>query len=126
MSLLDGVLGQLGGALNLDELAGKIGMTTDELKAGGESLFSKLSSGENPVAAVQAAAAESGVDASKLQELLPSLAEKFGVDGQDGLLSKLTGEGGMLSSVTGFLDRDGDGNPINDVTDMIGGFFGKK
>ena len=125
MSMLDGILGQLGGALNLDDLAGKIGMTTDELKQGGEALFSKLSSGENPAEAVQQAAAESGVDASKLQELLPSIAEKFGMDGQDGLLSKLTGEGGMLSSVTGFLDRDGDGNPINDVTDMIGGFFKK-
>ena len=125
MSMFDGILGQLGGALNLDELAGKIGMTTEELKQGGESLFSKLSSGENPADAVQSAAAESGVDASKLQELLPSLAEKFGMDGQDGLLAKLTGEGGLLSGVTGFLDRDGDGNPINDVTDMIGGFFKK-
>ena len=125
MSMLDGILGQLGGALNLDELAGKIGMTTDELKQGGEALFSKLSNGENPAEAVQQAAAESGVDASKLQELLPSIAEKFGMDGQDGLLSKLTGEGGVLSSVTGFLDRDGDGNPINDVTDMIGGIFKK-
>ena len=125
MSMLDGILGQLGAAVNLDEIAGKIGMTTDELKQGGESLFSKLSSGENPVDAVQSAAAESGIDASKLQELLPTLAEKFGMDGQDGLLSKLTGEGGMLSGMTGFLDRDGDGNPINDVTDMIGGFFKK-
>jgi hypothetical protein len=125
MSLLDGILGQLGNVVNIDELAGKIGMSADELKQGGESLFAKLSSGESPVAAVQSAAAETGVDASKLQELLPTLAEKFGVDGQDGLLAKLTGEGGMLSSVTGFLDRDGDGNPINDVTDMIGGFFKK-
>ena len=125
MSMLDGILGQLGGVVNLDEIAGKIGITTDELKQGGESLFSKLSSGENPTEAVQQAAAESGVDASKLQELLPNLAEKFGMDGQDGLLSKLTGEGGLLSSVTGFLDRDGDGNPINDVTNMIGGFFKK-
>ena len=125
MSMLDGILGQLGGVVNLDEIAGKIGMSAGELKQGGESLFSKLSSGENSVDAVQSAAAESGVDASKLQELLPTLAEKFGMEGQDGLLSKLTGEGGILSSVTGFLDRDGDGNPINDVTDMIGGFFKK-
>ena len=125
MSMLDGILNQLGGVVNLDEIAGKVGMTTDELQQGGESLFSKLSSGENPAVAVQQAAAETGLDASKLQELLPSLAEKFGMDGQDGLLSKLTGEGGLLSGVTGFLDRDGDGNPINDVTDMIGGFFKK-
>ena len=125
MSMLDGILNQLGGVVNLDEIAGKVGMTTDELKQGGESLFSKLSSGENPAEAVQQAAAETGLDASKLQELLPSLAEKFGMDGQDGLLSKLTGEGGLLSGVTGFLDRDADGNPINDVTDMIGGFFKK-
>lgn len=125
MSMFDGILNQFGGILNLDEMAGKIGMTADELKQGGEALFSKLSSGENPAEAVQQAAAESGVDASKLQELLPTLAEKFGMDGQDGLLAKLTGEGGMLSNVAGFLDRDGDGNPINDVTDMIGGFFKK-
>ncbi len=123
MSVLDGIFGQLGKVVNIDELAGKIGMSADELKQSGESLFSKLSSGENPAEAVQNAAAETGVDASKLEGLLPSLAEKLGMDGQDGLLASLTGEGGMLSSVTGFIDRDGDGNPINDVTDMIGGFF---
>jgi hypothetical protein len=29
-----------------------------------------------------------------------------------------------MGTVSGMLDRDGDGNPINDVGGMLGGLFG--
>ena len=32
------------------------------------------------------------------------------------------GEGSILGKITGFVDKDGDGNPINDIM----GMFGKK
>ncbi len=126
MSLLDTVLGQVGGMVNLDDIAAKVGLSTDELKQGGETLFSKISSGENPMAAITQTAEETGIDAGKLQEMLPAMAEKMGVEGGgEGLLSQLTGEGGILGKVGGFLDQDGDGNPLNDVTGMVGKLFGK-
>ena len=56
---------------------------------------------------------------------LAAMAEKAGLDGEGSLMDKLTGDDGMLGKVTGFLDRDGDGNPINDITNMAKGFFKK-
>ena len=33
---------------------------------------------------------------------------------------------GVMGTVSGLLDRDGDGNPLNDVLGMAKGFFGSK
>jgi len=54
-----------------------------------------------------------------LQALLPALQAQLGQGGFEGLTANLTGEGGMLSG----LDRDGDGNPINDIAGMARGLF---
>ena len=101
-------------------------MTADEAKKGGEALFAKLRDGStDQVTAIKEAAAEAGVDAEKLKGLLPALAEKAGLDGEGSLMDKLTGDEGLLGKATSFLDRDGDGNPINDITNMAKGFFKK-
>jgi hypothetical protein len=50
-------------------------------------------------------------------------------DGAGGIMDKLgclTGAGGIMGTVTGMLDRDGDGNPLNDVMGMAKGLFGSK
>ena len=65
------------------------------------------------------------MDAEKLKGLLPAMAEKAGLDGEGSLMEKLTGEGGLLGKVSGFFDRDGDGNPLNDLTNIAKGFFKK-
>lgn len=126
MGLLDGMLDMLPENVNLDSVADKIGLSTDELKTGGEALFTKLQDGNtDAVSAITETAAETGIDATKLKALLPEMASQFGADGEDGFLSKLTGNDGILGKVGGFLDRDGDGNPLNDITDMAKGFFKK-
>lgn len=126
MALLDNILDMLPDNVNLETLSEKVGMTTDELKNGGEALFTKLrEDGVDKMTAIKEAAAESGVDAEKLKGLLPAMAEKAGLDGEGGLMDKLTGEEGLLGKMGGFLDRDGDGNPLNDITDMAKGFFKK-
>jgi hypothetical protein len=58
---------------------------------------------------VETAAASTGLSTDTLQQIVGHL-----------------GGEGALASVSGMLDRDGDGNPINDITSMIGGFFSKK
>ena len=126
MSVLEKIMDMLPENFSLEEIAEKAGMTADEAKKGGEALFAKLRDGStDKMTAIKEAAAEAGVDAEKLKGLLPALAEKAGLDGEGSLMDKLTGKEGLLGKATSFLDRDGDGNPINDITNMAKGFFKK-
>lgn len=103
MGILDGVLGNVGG------LAEKLGLPADKAGDFAASLQEKLAGSGDKLQAVQDLAAEHGVSVDKLKEML----------GGDG-------EGSMWSKATGFLDSDGDGNPINDIAGKLGGLFGKK
>ncbi|GAB5488214.1 MAG: hypothetical protein Pars2KO_17840 [Parasphingorhabdus sp.] len=126
MGMLDKIMDALPDGVDVNSMAEKVGMTTDELKTGGEALFEKLKDGSvDKATAIKEAAAEAGVDAEKLKGLLPAMAEKAGLDGEGGLMDKLTGEDGLFGKVSDLFDRDGDGNPINDLTDMAKGFFKK-
>jgi hypothetical protein len=123
MKLFENLMNMLPENLKLDDLAQKVGLNVDDLKTAGESLFTKLKDGSvDKATAIREAAAETGIDAEKLKNLMPAMAEKLGLDGEGSLMDKLNGENGLLGKVTGMLDRDGDGNPLNDIA----GMFGKK
>ena len=126
MSILEKIMDLLPENFSIDDIAEKAGMTAEEAKKGGEALFAKLRDGSmDKMTAIKEAAAEAGVDAEKLKGLLPALAEKAGLDGEGSLMDKLTGKDGLLGKATSFLDRDGDGNPINDLTNRAKDFFKK-
>lgn len=103
MSILDGIMGNISG------VAEKLGLPTDKAKEIATSLQEKLSGDGDKMQAVQDLAAEHGISVDKIKEML----------GGDG-------EGSILGKITGFVDKDGDGNPINDLTNMAKGLFGKK
>ncbi len=94
---------------NLDGVAEKLGVPVDKAKDMMSSLSEKMSGDGDKMQAVQDFAKEHGVSVDKLKELLGG-----------------SGEGSILGKVTGFFDKDGDGNPVNDLTDMAKGLFGKK
>lgn len=121
MGILDGLLGG-NGNIDLADLAGKIGIAPDELKNGAESLLSKLAGGNDAASAAQSTAAETGLPLDKLQALLPALASSFGHADVNGLLGSLQEKAGGL---LGAFDKDGDGNPLNDLAGMAKGLFGK-
>ncbi|AMO71387.1 hypothetical protein [Sphingorhabdus sp. M41] len=126
MGIFEKIMDMLPENFSIDDIAEKAGMTAEEAKKGGEALFAKLRDGStDKMTAIKEAAAEAGVDAEKLKGLLPALAEKAGLDGEGSLMDKLTGKEGLLGKATRFFDRDGDGNPINDLTNMAKGFFKK-
>ncbi|MGE4323903.1 MAG: hypothetical protein AB7E60_12865 [Sphingobium sp.] len=105
MSMLDGFLGNLG---NLQDVADRLGLPADSMQALLTEISAKIGSGETSVAALAATAAEHGVSADSLQELLA----QFG--GAEAILGKL---GGMF-------DKDGDGNPLNELSGLAKGLFG--
>lgn len=121
MGLLDGLLGSAG-SIDLDSLAKQVGLSPEDLKSGGEAMLGKLAGGGATAGeAAASAAAQTGLPLDKLEALLPALASQFGEGGVEGLLGKLGGAGGLL----GGLDRDGDGNPINDIAGIAKGFLGR-
>jgi hypothetical protein len=103
MSILDGIMGNIGG------LAEKLGLPADKAQEIATSLQEKLGGEGDKMQAIQDLAAEHGISVDKIKEML----------GGDG-------EGSMLGKLTGFVDKDGDGNPLNDLTNMAKGLFGNK
>lgn len=101
MGILDSLMS------NVEGFAEKLGLPTDKAGALMSSLQEKLSGDGDKMQALHDLAAEHGVSVDKIKEMLG-------------------GEESLLGKATGFLDKDGDGNPLNDLAGMAKGFFGKK
>ncbi len=104
MSMFDNILG------NLDEIAGKLGLPADQVQAITKTIQDKVANGGDHLSALTQTAQEHGVSLDNLKGLLAS----GGAGAQD-----------MLGKLTGALDKDGDGNPLNDLGGMVKGLFGK-
>ena len=120
MSLFDSLMSKAG-TLDLGALAQQVGLDPDQLKAGGESLLAKLASGDHDAeSATVATAAETGIDAGKLQALLPALSSALGGAGgtgdSEGVFAGIAGKlGGMLEGT----------NLKDELGGLARGFFGK-
>jgi hypothetical protein len=110
MRILDGLMGQV------DDIAAKLGLPADQAKAMLSGLSDKLQNGGDLTQTLTETAAKFGVSPETLQSLTAA-------DGPlGGIMAKIGGAGGLL----GGLDKDGDGNPLNDIAGMAKGLFGSK
>ena len=116
MSILDGILGQIGQNVDIKNLATKVGLSPEQV----ESAVGALAKAHpEPGDTAQGAASATGLPLDKIQEIICHI----GGEGSLGRFASLLHEkGGLL----GALDKDGDGNPLDDVGNMISGLFGKK
>ncbi|MEM8696666.1 MAG: hypothetical protein AAGE05_11655 [Pseudomonadota bacterium] len=124
MGILDGILSQAGNNLNLEDLASRVGLSTDQLQMGADSILGQLAGdGTNdPQEAAAEAASQTGLPLDRLEQLLPQLTAQLGIGdaaGEGGALD------GLLEQAKSFLDQDGDGNPLDDVADMARGLFNR-
>ena len=106
MSILDGILKNIGGAPDdVVNLARQVGLDP---------------------ALVEKAIATLGQTHQLDGDTVELAAEKTGIgaDTLNQIVAAIGGEG-SLSNFASILDRDGDGNPINDIMDMAKGLFGK-
>jgi hypothetical protein len=99
MSLLDGLLGQIGQNATVADLAGRVGLTPDQVE---QAVAALIQAHEAPTATVPTAADQTGVPEDKLHEILAHL----GGEGALGQLSGMAGQqggglGGMLGGLAG-------------------------
>ncbi len=119
MSLFDSIIGQVAGNVDVKNLAAKVGIDPDMA----ENAIAALAAGHQSKGdTIETAAANSGLDASKLQEIVGHL-------GGEGALASFASALGQnpdaLSKVSAFLDKDGDGNPLDDLAGMAKGLFSR-
>lgn len=116
MGLLDGMLGQLGGNMDIANLAGQLGidkgMAEKAVAALGQS---HQEEGDTATLAAQ----KTGLDLGTIQQMMAAI-------GGEGSLAQFAGQITSNPAIMKLLDRDGDGSAMDDIADMASGFFGKK
>jgi len=121
MSMLDGILKQVAGSPDtVASLAEKVGIDPSMVEKGLAALGqSQPEDGDT----VELAAQKTGMDSGALG----SIMEQMGGEGALGSFAGMadSGEGG-LGGIMSMLDRDGDGNAMDDIAGMASGLFGKK
>lgn len=106
MSILDGILKNIGGAPDdVVNLAAKIGI---DPKMAEQAIAALGKTHQMDGDTVQLAAEKTGLSPEILSQIVAAI-----------------GGEGSLTQFASILDRDGDGNPINDVLGMAKGLFGK-
>lgn len=118
MSLLDGLLGQFGPDVDVANLAAKVGLDP----AMTEKAIAALGAAhQQPGDTVALAAEKTGIDGGVLGQIVGHI----GGEGSLGEFARMLKDHPQAGSVFAMLDRDGDGNPLNDVLGMAKGLFGK-
>jgi hypothetical protein len=117
MSIFNSILGSVGGT-DIENLAAKVGIDP----AMAEKAVAALGAAHVQEAdTVRTAARHTGLDASVMSQIV----EHIGGEGSLGKYAQMVQDNPqILSGLTSALDRDGDGNPINDVLGMAKGLFG--
>lgn len=119
MGIFDSILGQVGQHADVGNLASKLGIDP----AMAEKAIAALGqSHEEPGDTVEAAAAKTGLDTGTLNQIV----EQIGGVGSLGQYAQMLKDSPIASGLLGQLDRDGDGNPLNDLAGLASGLFGKK
>lgn len=106
MGLFDSILGQVSDNPTVANMAEKFGIDPEQAA--------------QAVAALGEAHQEDG-------DTIELASQKTGLDA--GMLNQIKdaiGGEGSLSKFASMLDRDGDGNPLDDIASMASGLFGKK
>jgi hypothetical protein len=115
MGMLDGLLGQMAGNVDVKNLAEKVGLSPDMAE---QAITALGQAHAAPGDTVETAAAQTGVAPDILQQIVGHI----GGEGALGHFASLL-QGGAAGGLMGMLDRDGDGNPLNDLGGLAGGLL---
>lgn len=116
MGLFDSILGQVSNHADVANLAQKVGLDQSVVEKAIAALgVAHQQEGDT----LQGAAQQTGLDTG----ILSQIVEQIGGEGSLTQFASLIGRD--PSAIAGFFDKDGDGNPLNDIAGMAKGLFGK-
>lgn len=118
MSVLDSILGQLGGNVDIGNMATKLGIDPGLAE---KAVAALGQAHQEPGDTIAGAAAKTGLDSGVLGQIV----EQIGGEGSLGEFARMLKDHPQAGGLFGMLDRDGDGNPLNDITGIAKGLFGK-
>lgn len=119
MGIFDSILGQVSQHADVGNMAAKLGIPAEVAE---KAIAALGQSHGEPGDTIQGAAAKTGLDAGVLGQIV----QQIGGEGSLGQYAQELQNNPQASGILGMLDRDGDGNPLNDVLGMASGLFGKK
>ena len=118
MGIFDSILGQISEHVDVANMASKLGIDP----AMAEKAIAALGQAHHePGDTVTAAAAKTGLDSGTLS----SIVAQIGGEGSLGKFAQMLKDNPQAAGILGSLDKDGDGNPLNDLAGMAKGLFGK-
>lgn len=118
MSILDSIFSQFGQNVDVGNMAEKLGLD----KSVAEKAIAALGQSHQEAGdTIEGAAAKTGLDSG----ILSQIVQHIGGEGSLGEFANILKDNPQASGLLGMLDRDGDGNPLNDITGMAKGLFGK-
>ena len=123
MSILDGLLSQVTHNVDIKNMAAKVGLTPEQVE---QAVHALGAAHPQPGDTVATAAASTGLSAEVLQQIVGHIGGEGSLAHFASLLGSASGAGGVVGTVSGLIDRDGDGNPLNDLAGIAGGLFGGK
>lgn len=118
MGIFDSILGQVGQHADVGNMAAKLGIPPEVAE---KAIAALGQSHAEPGDTVQGAAAKTGLDTGTLSQIV----EQIGGEGSLAQYANALQNNPAAAGILGALDRDGDGNPLNDVMGMAKGLFGK-
>lgn len=107
MSMLDGILKNISGAPDdVVNLAAKVGIPPEMAE---KAIVALGKAHQQQGDTVEGAAAATGIDAGVLAQIVQQI-----------------GGEGSLTNFASMIDKDGDGNPLDEIMGIASGLFGKK
>jgi hypothetical protein len=119
MGLLDGILSQVSDHADVANLAAKLGIDPGMAE---KAIAALGVSHQEPGDTIAGAAAKTGLDAGTLGQIV----NQIGGEGSLTEFANALKDNPQAKGLFDWLDKDGDGNPLDDVADMAKGLFGKE
>lgn len=118
MSILDGILQQVGSESAVRGIADKFGIDPSLAE---KAVAALGKAHPEPGDTIEAASSRTGIDAGTLGKIV----EQLGGDDALSRISEQLKNHPQAAGIFEMLDRDGDGNPLDDIASIAGKLFGK-